>query len=76
MLIIAQRVSTIVHADQIIVLEDGHLKGRGAHEELMRTCATYQDIARSQMRAEDLAEFEARAAADASAAEAGKEETR
>ena len=76
MLIIAQRVSTIVHADQIIVLEDGHLKGRGTHEELMRTCATYQDIARSQMRAEDLAEFEARAAADASAAEAGKEETR
>ena len=50
MLIIAQRVSTIVHADQIIVLEDGHLKGRGTHEELMRTCATYQDIARSQMR--------------------------
>lgn len=58
MLIIAQRVSTIVHADQIIVLEDGHLKGRGTHEELMRTCPTYQDIARSQMRAEDLEALE------------------
>lgn len=60
MLIIAQRVSTIVHADQIIVLEDGHLKGRGTHEELMRTCQTYQEIARSQMRAEDLAPYDDR----------------
>ncbi len=67
MLIIAQRVSTIVHADQIIVLEDGHLKGRGTHEELMRTCPTYQNIARSQMRAEDL---------DAYATNTGKEATR
>lgn len=60
MLIIAQRVSTIVHADQIIVLEDGHLKGRGTHEELMRTCQTYREIARSQMRAEDLAPYDDR----------------
>ena len=70
MLIIAQRVSTIVHADQIIVLEDGHLKGRGTHEELMRTCDTYQGIARSQMRAEDLA------ALDEAADVTGKEENR
>ncbi|MBM6699549.1 ABC transporter ATP-binding protein [Bifidobacterium pullorum subsp. saeculare] len=52
-LIIAQRVSTIVHADQIIVLADGKVQGRGTHDELMRTCATYQEIARSQMRADD-----------------------
>ena len=70
MLIIAQRVSTIVHADQIIVLEDGHLKGRGTHEELMRDCETYQNIARSQMRAEDLAAF------DEAADVTGKEENR
>ena len=70
MLIIAQRVSTIVHADQIIVLEDGHLKGRGTHEELMRDCETYQSIARSQMRAEDLAAF------DEAADVTGKEENR
>ena len=69
-LIIAQRVSTIVHADQIIVLEDGHLKGRGTHEELMRDCETYQSIARSQMRAEDLAAF------DEAADVTGKEENR
>ena len=52
-LIIAQRVSTIVHADQIIVLADGKVQGRGTHDELMRTCATYQEIARSQMRADE-----------------------
>ncbi|OZG59773.1 multidrug ABC transporter ATP-binding protein [Bifidobacterium lemurum] len=51
MLIIAQRVSTIVHADQIVVLEDGKVQGRGTHEELMRDCPTYREIAYSQMRA-------------------------
>ena len=51
MLIIAQRVSTIVHADQIIVLEDGKVRGRGTHEELMRDCPTYREIAQSQMKA-------------------------
>ncbi|OZG65253.1 ABC transporter ATP-binding protein [Bifidobacterium eulemuris] len=50
MLIIAQRVSTIVHADQIVVLEDGKVQGRGTHEELMRDCPTYREIAYSQMR--------------------------
>ena len=49
-LIIAQRISTILHADQIIVLKDGHIEGKGTHEELMETCAVYQDIARSQMK--------------------------
>lgn len=52
MLIIAQRVSTIVNADQIIVLADGKVQGRGTHEELMRVCPTYQEIARSQMPTE------------------------
>lgn len=51
MLIIAQRVSTIVKADQIIVLADGKVQGRGTHAELMKTCPTYQEIARSQMKA-------------------------
>lgn len=71
MLIIAQRVSTIVNADQIIVLEDGHLRGRGTHAELMRDCPTYRDIARSQMRAEDLA-----TTGDGVAPDAGKEDHR
>lgn len=53
MLIIAQRVSTIVHADQILVLEDGHLQGRGTHDYLMTTCDTYRSIAQSQMRIDD-----------------------
>ena len=49
-LIIAQRISTILHADQIVVLKDGRIEGKGAHEELMETCAVYRDIARSQMK--------------------------
>ena len=51
-LIVAQRVSTILDADQIIVLEDGRIVGRGRHEELLETCSTYQEIVRSQMSAE------------------------
>lgn len=47
-LIIAQRVSTIAHADQIIVLEDGRAVGIGRHEELLETCPVYQEIAQSQ----------------------------
>lgn len=49
-LIIAQRISTILHADQIVVLKDGRIEGKGTHEELMETCAVYRDIARSQMK--------------------------
>lgn len=49
-LIIAQRVSTILQADQILVLDDGKMAGLGRHEELMERCPLYRDIARSQMR--------------------------
>ncbi len=49
-LIIAQRVSTILHADQILVLDDGRVAGLGKHEELMRTCEVYREIVNSQMK--------------------------
>lgn len=49
-LIIAQRVSTIRHADQILVLDEGRIAGLGTHEELMDSCEIYRDIANSQMR--------------------------
>jgi ATP-binding cassette subfamily B protein len=53
--VVAQRVSTIIDADQILVLEDGSLVGRGRHEELLETCTTYQEIVRSQLTAEEAA---------------------
>ncbi|HSS61409.1 MAG TPA: ABC transporter ATP-binding protein [Candidatus Limnocylindrales bacterium] len=48
-LIIAQRVSTIMHADRIIVLDEGHVVGIGAHDELMATCEPYREIVDSQL---------------------------
>ncbi len=56
-LIIAQRINTILSADQIIVLKDGCIQGLGTHRELMRSCTAYQEIARSQLRQEELAEL-------------------
>lgn len=53
-IIVAQRISTILHADQIIVLDDGRIVGKGTHEELLRNCETYEQIARSQMSAKEL----------------------
>jgi ATP-binding cassette subfamily B multidrug efflux pump len=53
--IVAQRVSTIVDADQILVLEHGEVVGRGRHAELLATCETYQEIVRSQLTAEEAA---------------------
>ena len=50
--IIAQRVSSIMALDEILVLEEGKMIGRGTHNELMRTCPTYQDICRTQMSEE------------------------
>ena len=49
-LIIAQRINTILHADQIIVLKDGRIEGKGPHEELMESCEVYREIANSQMK--------------------------
>jgi ATP-binding cassette subfamily B multidrug efflux pump len=54
-LIVAQRVSTITDADRIIVLEDGAIVGQGAHDELLRTCPTYQEIVESQLSIEEVA---------------------
>jgi ATP-binding cassette subfamily B protein len=48
-IIVAQRVSTIMSADQILVLEDGEMVGLGTHEELLRTCPTYAEIVESQI---------------------------
>ena len=53
-IIVAQRISTILHADQIIVLEDGSVAGIGTHEELLNSCETYQEIARSQLSEQEL----------------------
>lgn len=53
--IVAQRVSTIMAADQIMVLEDGHVVGLGTHSELLAGCDTYQEIVASQLRAEEAA---------------------
>ena len=53
-IIVAQRISTILHADQILVLNDGRIVGKGTHEELLRDCETYREIARSQMSAKEL----------------------
>lgn len=53
-LIVAQRISTILHADQIIVLDEGRIVGVGRHEELLADCAAYQEIARSQLSEEEL----------------------
>ena len=53
--IVAQRVSTIIDADLILVLEDGRVVGRGTHHELLAECETYQEIVSSQMSAEEAA---------------------
>jgi ATP-binding cassette subfamily B protein len=49
MVIVAQRVSTIIEADQIIVLDAGRMAGIGRHEELMKSCPVYQEIVASQL---------------------------
>ena len=53
-LIVAQRISTILHADQILVLDDGKIVGKGTHEELLHNCEVYEQIARSQLSAKEL----------------------
>lgn len=54
-LIVAQRISTILHADKILVLDEGKIAGQGTHKELMKTCEVYQQIAMSQLSKEELA---------------------
>lgn len=53
-LIVAQRISTILHADQILVLDEGKIVGKGTHRELLKTCQTYQEIAMSQLSQSEL----------------------
>lgn len=53
-IIVAQRISTILHADQILVLDDGRIVGKGTHEELIKSCEVYQQIAKSQLSAKEL----------------------
>ena len=53
-IIVAQRISTIIHADQILVLDDGKIVGKGTHEELLKNCDVYMQIAQSQLSAKEL----------------------
>ena len=53
-IIVAQRISTILHAEQILVLDDGRIVGKGTHEELLKNCSVYQEIAKSQLSASEL----------------------
>ena len=54
MIIVAQRIATVMNADLIVVLEDGKVVGQGTHETLLSTCSTYREIAESQLSAEEL----------------------
>ena len=54
MIIVAQRISTILHANQILVLDEGRIVGKGTHAELLRSCEVYQQIAKSQLSASEL----------------------
>ena len=67
--IVAQRIATIMHADEIIVLDDGRMVGKGTHEELLRSCPAYLEIASSQLSAEELG-LSADAVEDSSACDA------
>ena len=55
-IIVAQRISTIRHADQILVLDRGAIVGKGTHDELMNNCSVYREIAMSQLSAAELEE--------------------
>ena len=55
-LIVAQRISTILQAEQIIVLDEGRIVGKGTHKELLKTCDVYRQIALSQLSKEELAD--------------------
>lgn len=53
-IIVAQRISTILHAEQILVLDDGKVVGKGTHEQLLKDCEVYREIAKSQLSAKEL----------------------
>ncbi|MDE5991632.1 MAG: hypothetical protein K2G87_01130, partial [Oscillospiraceae bacterium] len=53
-IIVAQRISTILHADKIIVLDEGRIAGMGTHEELLESCEIYEQIASSQLSENEL----------------------
>nr|WP_317402415.1 ABC transporter ATP-binding protein [uncultured Gemmiger sp.] len=53
-IIVAQRISTVLHANQILVLDEGRIVGKGTHAQLMESCPTYQEIARSQLSQKEL----------------------
>ena len=53
-IIVGQRIATVMHADNIIVLKEGCIDGMGTHEELLKTCETYKEIAVSQLSAAEL----------------------
>ena len=53
-IIVAQRISTILHADQILVMEEGRIVGTGTHRELLERCETYLEIARGQLSEEEI----------------------
>lgn len=55
-IIVAQRISTILHAEQILVMDEGRIVGKGTHEELMKNCEVYQQIAKSQLSSKELEE--------------------
>ena len=54
MLIVGQRINTIIDADKIIVLDEGKIVGQGTHKQLMKTCEIYQEIANSQLSEEEI----------------------
>ena len=60
-IIVAQRISTILHADQILVLDNGKIVGKGTHEQLLDTCNVYKQIAQSQLSEEELGKKEVKA---------------
>ena len=68
LVVVAQRIATIMHADQIIVIDEGQVVGQGTHEELLRSCPTYLEIATSQLSAKELGLEEPAAGAEAGAA--------
>ena len=69
--IVAQRIATIMHADEILVLDDGRIVGRGTHEELLHSCPEYLEIAKSQLSAKELG-LEEESAANTVALEGGE----